>query len=74
MKQEIEDFIAKEIAPVLKLHMGGCDVLGFDEKENTVTIRLTGGCVGCPSSTLTLYNGIAPLLEERFPGIQIELG
>ena len=73
-KDLIEEFLNEEVNPILDLHAGSVQVIGFDEETSTVTLRLLGGCVGCPSSQLTLYNGIVPRLEEQFPGIQVELG
>lgn len=73
-KELIASYIEQDINPVLALHMGRAEVLEFNVETSTVVLRLLGGCAGCPSSALTLYHGIAPRLEEKFPGIQIELG
>ena len=40
------------------------------EKQN-VNVILQGACSGCPSSTLTLKNGIENMLKEMMPG-QVE--
>ena len=37
--------------------------------EGVVRIRFLGACVGCPSSTHTLHNGIERLLKERVPEV-----
>lgn len=65
---DILTVIEQEINPVLKLHNGSCELVSFE--AGLVTIRLHGGCVGCPSSKLTLFNGIMPILQERFPDVR----
>lgn len=65
MKEAIQKVIKEEIDPILKLHNGACEL--DDYADGVITLRLTGGCVGCPSSKITLFNGIMPILQERFP-------
>ncbi len=38
--------------------------------DGIVTLRLYGGCSGCPSSQITLFNGIVPILKEKIPEIR----
>ncbi len=68
MLEKIKEVIEKEINPQLELHSGGCELIDVD--DGVVTLRLYGGCSGCPSSTMTLFNGIAPILREKFPEIK----
>lgn len=68
MKEQIESVIKQSINPVLKLHNGSCTLIGVD--KGIVTLKLNGGCAGCPSSQITLFNGIAPILMEKIPGIK----
>ncbi len=68
MIEQIKEVIEKEINPQLELHSGGCELL--DVEDGIVTIRLYGGCSGCPSSHITLFNGIVPILKEKFPDIK----
>jgi Fe-S cluster biogenesis protein NfuA len=37
--------------------------------DGTVRIRFLGACVGCPSSEITLREGIARNLRERVPEV-----
>ena len=71
--ENLKKIVENEINPVLALHSGSCEVKNLDLETNTVSVRLHGGCVGCPSSTITLYNGIVPILQEHFPELQIDL-
>jgi Fe-S cluster biogenesis protein NfuA len=38
-------------------------------KEGKVTVALRGACSGCPSSTVTLKQGIQSLLTRMFPEV-----
>lgn len=68
MIEQINEVIEKEINPMLELHSGGCELI--DVEDGIVTLRLFGGCSGCPSSTITLFNGIIPILQDKVPGIK----
>jgi Fe-S cluster biogenesis protein NfuA len=68
MFEEIQKVVETDINPQLALHGGACDVIDFE--EGVLTIRLTGGCSGCPSSRMTLMNGIIPILRDRFDNIR----
>lgn len=66
--QAIQNLIVNEINPQLRIHAGSAEFVSFD--EGILTLRIFGGCSGCPSSTLTLFNGIVPILKEKFPEIE----
>ena len=64
MKEQIEKVIEEDINPYLAMHSGGCEFVEIDQ-ENVLTIRMFGGCSGCPSSQITLFNGIIPIFREN---------
>ena len=68
MIEAVKKVIEEEINPQLELHAGGCELLDID--DGVITLRLFGGCSGCPSSQMTLFNGIVPILKEKFPDIK----
>ena len=68
MEEQIKSVIESDINPYLEMHAGGAELLSYD--DGIVTLRLYGGCQGCPSSQITLFNGIVPILKEKFPDIQ----
>lgn len=68
MIDQIKAIIASDINPMLELHAGGCELLDVD--DGIVTLRLFGGCSGCPSSQITLFNGIVPILRDKIPEIR----
>ena len=67
MKKLLQKFIDKEINSMLQLHNGSCELV--DVEDNIASIRLKGGCVGCPSSNITLYTYIVPQIKAKFPKI-----
>ena len=68
MEEQVKEIIEKEINPQLASHAGGCELVKVE--DGVVSIRLLGGCSGCPGRNMTLLNGIAPILKERVPGIK----
>lgn len=68
MKNRIEQIIKEKVNPALALHNGACELVELTP-FNDVILRLRGGCSGCPSSKITLYNGIIPILREDCPEI-----
>ena len=65
VSKAINDTIDEKINPLLNLHKGSCEAVSLE--EGILTIRLNGGCVGCPSAKLTLLNLILPILQENHP-------
>ena len=64
LTKEIAVFLEGPISEMLAMHSGYARLEAF---ESTVAhIRLGGGCKGCPSSTLTLVNGVLGQLQEKF--------
>ena len=43
---------------------------GFDPNTGTVNVQLAGSCVGCPSSTITLKNGVEKMLMHYIPEVR----
>jgi Fe/S biogenesis protein NfuA len=68
MIEQIKKVIEDEINPYLAMHAGGCELVDVD--DGVVVLKLFGGCSGCPSSQITLFNGIVPILKEKVPEIR----
>jgi Fe-S cluster biogenesis protein NfuA len=49
----------------------GGDIIykGFDGNSGIVFLHLQGSCAGCPSSTMTLKNGIENMLRHYVPEV-----
>jgi Fe-S cluster biogenesis protein NfuA len=41
-----------------------------DVKDGVVSVRLTGGCGGCPMAMVTLKNGIERIVREEVPEVK----
>ena len=63
--EAIEEVIDKNIRP--NIQMDGGDIELFSVKDGIVKVFLKGACSGCPSSQMTLKNGIEYLLKKEFP-------
>jgi Fe-S cluster biogenesis protein NfuA len=57
-----------EIRPQIQLDGGDVELVAVEKQ--TVKVRLTGHCAGCPMSAMTLKNGVEVLIKERVPEIQ----
>lgn len=47
----------------------GGDVIFKGFEDGTVKLKLVGSCTGCPSSTVTLKNGIRNMLQFYIPEV-----
>jgi Fe-S cluster biogenesis protein NfuA len=49
----------------------GGDIIfrGFDGKTGIVSLYMRGSCAGCPSSAITLKNGIENMLRHYIPEV-----
>jgi Fe-S cluster biogenesis protein NfuA len=56
------------IRPAVQQDGGDIELAGVTT-DGTVRIRFLGACVGCPSSEITLREGIARNLRERIPEV-----
>ena len=76
IEQENLDETSKEIISILNEYVkpavasDGGNILfkSYDEKTKSVSVILQGACSGCPSSTVTLKNGIENMLKEMLHG------
>ncbi|MGZ3773114.1 MAG: NifU family protein [Pseudobdellovibrionaceae bacterium] len=66
--RNIKSALNREIRPVVALDGG--DVLFYKFENNILYVRMKGACSGCPSSTVTLKEGIEVRMKELFPEIQ----
>ena len=72
---ENEDKIVKEIREIIEnqvrpsVMQDGGDIVFHDFKDGIVRVELHGACSGCPSSTVTLKNGIENMLKYYVPEV-----
>lgn len=68
LDEKIIDALNEYIRPAVESDGGSIDFVGF--QAGTVTVALRGACSGCPSSTVTLKQGIEGLLTRMFPEVK----
>ncbi|MCH2145909.1 MAG: NifU family protein [Phycisphaerales bacterium] len=54
--------------PAIKEDGGDVELVDISP-DGVVKIRFLGACIGCPSSSHTLHQGIERLLKERVPEV-----
>lgn len=62
--QKIVEILNEYVKPAVASDGGNIAFQSFDENTKTVKVILQGACSGCPSSTITLKNGIETMLKD----------
>lgn len=57
-------FLEGPVSEALHFHSGWARLEAFE--DGVAHIRLGGGCQGCPSSQITLFQGVKTQLQSRF--------
>ena len=68
MQEQVEQVI-EIIRPAIQADGGDINLLDVDESSGVVTVELTGACVSCPASTITMKAGIERIMKDRVPGV-----
>ena len=61
--------VIEVIRPAIQADGGDIDLIDVDESSGVVTVELTGACVSCPASTVTMKAGIERIMRDRVPGV-----
>jgi len=70
------DDISKKIKDIIETHVrpavaqDGGDIVFESYKDGIVYVSMKGSCDGCPSSAMTLKNGVENLLKHYIPEVQ----
>ena len=64
---QINEVLETKIRPAVAKDGGDIKFISF--KKGVVTVELKGSCSGCPSSTMTLKNGVQNLLKHYVKGV-----
>jgi Fe-S cluster biogenesis protein NfuA len=65
--KEIKEMIDARVRPAVA--MDGGDIVFHSFKDGIVYLEMHGSCAGCPSSTLTLKQGIENMLKHYIPEV-----
>lgn len=68
VSEKIIDILNEYIKPAVASDGGNIMFQSYNENSQEVKVILQGACSGCPSSTMTLKNGIETMLKEMIPG------
>ncbi|CAH0480173.1 unnamed protein product [Peronospora belbahrii] len=66
----IKELLEQRIRPSVQDDGGDIIYKGFDEKTGMVIVQLAGSCAGCPSSSVTLKNGVENMLKHYIPEVR----
>lgn len=66
--KEIKELIAEKIRPTIQEDGGDLEFVSYEDK--IVRVRLQGACTSCPSSVVTLKNGVRNMLQYHIPEIE----
>jgi Fe-S cluster biogenesis protein NfuA len=67
-REKIQYLINHQINPGVAAHAGFVQLI--DVKDDTVYVRLGGGCQGCSAADFTLRQGIASIIRREVPEIR----
>jgi Fe-S cluster biogenesis protein NfuA len=67
--EQIKELIETRVRPAVAQDGGDIIFKGFDGQSGVVSLHLQGSCAGCPSSTMTLKNGIENMLRHYVPEV-----
>jgi len=68
VSKQIISILDEHIKPAVAADGGNILFQSYDKDTQTVNVILQGACSGCPSSTITLKNGIENMLKQLIPG------
>ena len=66
--KQIKELIEIKVRPAVAMDGGDIVYRGFE--NGIVKLQLKGSCSGCPSSTVTLKNGIENMLKHYIPEVE----
>ncbi|MCH2136912.1 MAG: NifU family protein [Phycisphaerales bacterium] len=66
--QATVEAVLDAIRPSIKADGGDVELVGITD-QGVVQVRLLGACIGCPSSHMTLRDGLAANLVGKVPGV-----
>ena len=67
IEKQIVEIIETKVRPAVAMDGGDINYVSF--VDGVVTLQLKGACSGCPSSSITLKNGIESMLKHYVPEV-----
>jgi Fe-S cluster biogenesis protein NfuA len=69
ISKQIVELLDERIKPAVAMDGGDISFVKFDSETGVVYVKLKGSCSGCPSSTITLQQGIKRTLQHYIPEV-----
>jgi Fe-S cluster biogenesis protein NfuA len=69
-EEQVRTLVDKLSAYIEQFHGGSVEMVSF--KDNVVTVRLGGACLGCPLLPSTLHGWVEGTIKQFFPDLQVE--
>jgi Fe-S cluster biogenesis protein NfuA len=66
---QIKELLDTRVRPAVANDGGDIIFRGYDGKTGIVSLYMRGSCAGCPSSVITLKNGIENMLRHYIPEV-----
>ena len=67
--KELKELIEVRVRPAVARDGGDITFHSWDHEQGVVRLNMRGACAGCPSSTLTLKQGIENMLRHYVPEV-----
>jgi len=67
--KELKEILDARVRPAVARDGGDITFHSWDHAEGVVRLNMRGSCAGCPSSTLTLKQGIENMLRHYVPEV-----
>ena len=66
--KELVESVLRRVRPFLQADGGDIELLELE--GNSILVRLTGVCAGCPSAHMTLHLGVEAALRDAMPDFE----
>jgi NFU1 iron-sulfur cluster scaffold homolog, mitochondrial len=70
IEKEIYEIIEDRVKPAVAMDGGDIEFIKFDKESGVVYVSMHGSCSGCPSSTVTLKEGVVRTLQHYIPEVK----
>ncbi len=68
--KKIIDLIDEFIKPAVENDGGDISFVDFDNAQGVLSVQMSGACKGCPSSEVTLKQGMQSLFDKMLPEVK----
>lgn len=69
VSRKIEE-VLDQVRPAIRADGGDVQLVGFDEDDGRVDVRMVGACYACPMAMATLRAGIEQRLKMVLPEVR----